>query len=207
MWIETKLAANELNERGVRAGTRVVIARHRKNLWQMGDYLCGYNLDCRAGLAAVFEVGMQLAENKPAQDVYLVASSSEEIGGQGATYALGKLPVDTAIAVDIAPAASEYGTTNSSDPILIEKDARGVYHEETNQHLESLAQKEGFNVQKAVVTSYASDSSIARANGLVGRSALIGYPGDNTHGYEICAREGVLNTARLLLDYLLEPAP
>lgn len=206
MWIETKLSAQALGERGVRAGTRVVIARQRKSLWQMGDYLCGYNLDCRAGLAAVFEVGMQLADNKPAQDVYLIASSSEEIGGQGATYALGKLPVDTAIAVDIAPAASEYGTVNSAEPILIEKDARGVYHEETNQHLESLAQRQGFNVQKAVVTSYASDSSIARANGLVARSALLGYPGDNTHGYEICAREGVLNTARLLLAYLLEPS-
>jgi putative aminopeptidase FrvX len=206
MWIETKQSAQQLGELGVRAGTRVVIARHLKNLWHMGDYLCGYNLDCRAGLAAMLEAGMQLAENKPAQDVYLVASSSEEIGGQGATYALGKLPVDTAIAIDIAPAAIEYGTKNSDEPILIEKDARGVYHELTNQHLESLAQKHGFGVQKAVVTSYASDSSIARANGLVARSALIGYPGDNTHGYEICAREGVFNTARLLLAYLLEPS-
>jgi putative aminopeptidase FrvX len=206
MWIETKLPARELEERGVRAGTRVVIARHRKNLWHMGDYLCGYNLDCRAGLAAVFEVGMQLKSNKPAQDVYLVASSSEEIGGQGATYALSKLPVDTAIAVDIAPAADEYGTENNDEPILIEKDARGVYHEPTNQHLESLARNNGFKIQKAVVTSYASDSSIARANGHVARSALIGYPGDNTHGYEICAREGIFNTARLLLAYLLEPS-
>ncbi len=207
MWVECKLSVGQLAERGVRVGTRVCIARHRKNLWHMEDYLCGYNLDCRAGLAALFEVAQQLADNQPAQDVYVVASESEEIGGQGAAYALANLPVDTAVAVDIAPAAEEYGTRNSGDPILIEKDARGVYHAATNRHLEALAIAEGFNVQKAVVTSYASDSSIARASGIVARAALIGYPGDNTHGYEICSREGIVNTTRLLLAYVLNPMP
>ena len=133
----------------------------RKNLWQIGSFLCGYNLDCRAGLAALFG-GPPAGRNAPAQDVYIIASESEEIGGQGAAYALAHLPVDTAIAVDIAPAAAEYGTENSANPILIEKDGRGVYHAATNRQLETLARAGGFDVQKAVVTSYASDSSISR---------------------------------------------
>jgi putative aminopeptidase FrvX len=205
MWVDCKQSASELAELGIRAGTRVCIARHRKNLWQIGSFLCGYNLDCRAGLAALFEVGHQLVETPPAQDVYIIASESEEIGGQGAAYALAHLPVDTAIAVDIAPAAAEYGTENSANPILIEKDGRGVYHAATNRKLETLARAGGFDVQKAVVTSYASDSSISRAYGHVARAALIGYPGDNTHGYEICSRDGIVNTTRLLLAYLLNP--
>ena len=205
MWVDCKQSVSELAALGIRPGTRVCIARHRKSLWNMGPFLCGYNLDCRAGLAALFEVGQQLAEKPPAQDVYIIASESEEIGGQGATYALAHLPVDTAIAVDIAPVAEEYGTKNNGDPILIEKDGRGLYHAATNGHLETLARAGGFDVQKAVVTSYASDSSISRAYGHVARAALIGYPGDNTHGYEICSREGIINTTRLLLAYLLDP--
>ena len=205
MWVDCKQSTRELAALGIRPGTRVCLARHRKNLWNVGPFLCGYNLDCRAGLAALFELGHQLAKKPPAQDVYIIASESEEIGGQGAAYALAHLPVETAIAVDIAPAAEEYGTKNSGDPILIEKDGRGVYHADTNKRLETLARAGGFDVQKAVVTSYASDSSISRAYGHVARAVLIGYPGDNTHGYEICSREGIINTTRLLLAYLLDP--
>jgi putative aminopeptidase FrvX len=205
MWVETRLAAEELARRGVRAGTRVVIARKHKILWRMGDCVCGYNLDCRAGLAAIFAAGQHLRESRPAQDVYLIASASEEIGGHGATYALAQLPVETAVAVDIAPVAKEYGTLNSGDPIIGVKDRRGLYDERIIDRFEALAGAQGFGIQTAVLTSYASDSTIAKTSGSVGRAALIGYPGDNTHGYEICAWDGIVNTARLLLAFLEDP--
>ena len=162
MWIETRLSAEELAQRGIRAGTRVVIAGKHKTLWRLGDCVCGYNLDCRAGLAAMLEVGLHLRENRPAQDVYLVASSSEEIGGHGAIYALGRLPVDAAVAVDIAPAAAEYGTTNSGDPIIGVRDSRGLYDARIIERFDALAAACGFGIQTAVLTSYASDSSIAK---------------------------------------------
>lgn len=206
MWVETRLEAEELARRGIRAGTRVVIARRHKNLWRMGDCVCGYNLDCRAGLAAILEVGLHLREHRPAQDVYLVASTSEEIGGHGATYALAQLPVDTAVAIDIAPAAAEYGTVNSGDPIIGVRDARSLYDERIITRFDELAAAHGFAIQTAVLTSYASDTTIAKSTGSIARAALIGYPGDNTHGYEICAWDGIVNTARLLLAYLRDPA-
>ena len=205
MWIETRLAAEELAQRGIRAGTRVVIAGKHKTLWRLGDCVCGYNLDCRAGLAAMLEVGLHLRETRPAQDVYLVASSSEEIGGHGAIYALGRLPVDAAVAVDIAPAAAEYGTTNSGAPIIGVRDSRGLYDARIIERFDALATAGGFGIQTAVLTSYSSDSSIAKTSGAIARAALIGYPGDNTHGYEICAWDGIVNTARLLLAYLENP--
>ena len=205
MWVETRLPADELAQRGIRAGTRVVIARKHKLLSRLGDSVCGYNLDCRAGLAAIFEAGMYLRDNRPAQDVYLIASGSEEIGGHGATYALAQLPVETAVAVDIAPAATEYGTVNSGDPIIGVKDARGLYDERIINRFDELAAKRGFGIQTAVLTSYSSDSTIAKTSGSVGRAALIGYPGDNTHGYEICAWDGIVNSAQLLLAFLEDP--
>lgn len=205
MWIETRLAPEELAQRGVRTGTRVVIAGRHKALWRLGDCVCGYNLDCRAGLAIMLEVGLHLRANRPAQDVYLVASSSEEIGGHGALYALGRLPVEAAVAIDIAPVAAEYGTANSGDPIIGVRDSRGLYDARIIDRFDSLAAAGGFGIQPAVLTSYSSDSSIAKTSGAIGRAALIGYPGDNTHGYEICAWDGIVNAARLLLAYLENP--
>ena len=35
MWIETRLTAEELSQRGIRAGTRVVIAGKHKTLWRL----------------------------------------------------------------------------------------------------------------------------------------------------------------------------
>ena len=171
-WIETKRSAAELQDLGVHRGSKAVLARSRKPPVFMGDFICGYNLDCRAGLAVLIEAARQLAETPPPHDVYLIASSEEEIGAQGAAFSIGQLPAQTAIAL---------------------------------RHLESLATGMGFETQPAVVTSYGSDASIAKRIGSAGRSACIAYPGENTHGYEICSMEGIVNSARLLMAYLRNP--
>lgn len=204
-WVETKRSREALAALGVHRGSKAVLARSRKAPLVIGDYICGYNLDCRAGLAILLEAAKQLRNNPPPQDVYLIASSEEEIGAQGATYSIGQVPADTAVALDIAPVAEEYQVQNCGDPVLLYGDAQGVYHERTLRHLEGLAEGLGFSTQPAVVTSYGSDASIAKKVGSAARAVCIAYPGENTHGYEICAVDGILNSARLLLAYLLDP--
>ena len=210
MWVETKLDGDALKQRGVRVGRNVVLARTRKASWPLGDdFICGYNLDCRGGLAILVEATLFLHQHRPPQDVYLVASSEEEIGAHGAVYSLAQLPADTVIALDVVPVAEEYQTRNSGDPILVSKDRQGVYHQGMIERMEQLCagNELDFDVQMAVLTSYASDASIAKASGSAARSCLIGYPGDNTHGFEICSVDGLVNTARLLLAYLYNPLP
>jgi putative aminopeptidase FrvX len=187
-------------------GRRVVIARSRKGPWFIGNgqYVCGYNLDCRGGLAILAEAAALLAARPPAGDVYLIASAEEEVGAHGVQFAVRQLPVDTLIAVDVAPVAEEYQTRNSAEPVLVCKDGVGVYHSGTIDQLTRLAAGLGFGVQLAVVTSYGSDASLSHAHGHVARAAVLGYPGDNTHGFEICNADGLANTARLLLAYLWE---
>ena len=209
MWVETKLDEAAIKAAGVRIGCRVVIARPRKSPWYLagGQYVCGYNLDCRGGLAILAEVARQLADHPPAGEVYLLASAEEEVGAHGALYLVAQLPVDTLIAIDVAPVAEEYQIRNTPDPVLLCKDSSGLYHQGTIDRMASLAPGLGFGVQLAVVTSYGSDASIAHAKGHVARAALLGYPGDNTHGFEICHVDGLTNTARLLLAYLRDPGP
>ena len=205
MWVETKLPQEALKAAGVHAGTKVVIARSRKTPLVLNDFICGYNLDCRAGLAILIETARQLKAAPPAQDVYLIASSEEEIGAQGAVYSLRQIPAETVIALEIVPVAEEYQTRNTGGPALLYGDGQGVYHEGILGRMEALAEELGIGTQQAVVTSFGSDASIARRTGAAGRSACIGYPAENTHGYEICAVDGILNCARLLLAYLRRP--
>ena len=77
MWVETMLDEGALRAAGVRVGRRVVISRSRKGPWFLGNgqYVCGYNLDCRGGLAILAEAAALLAVCPPAGDVYLVASA------------------------------------------------------------------------------------------------------------------------------------
>jgi putative aminopeptidase FrvX len=206
MWVETKLDAATLAARGVRPGRRVVIARHRKAPWWLGeDYVCGYNLDCRAGLAMLVASAHELAATPPAQDTWLIASSEEEIGGLGAVWSVGQVPASTVIALDVVPVAAEYQTVNSGDPILPCKDRAGLYHLGVVDHMTELAAGLGFGVQTAVLTSYASDATLAKAAASAARAVLIGYAGDNTHGFEICHVDGIVNGARLLVAYLGTP--
>ncbi|MDA0336449.1 MAG: M42 family peptidase [bacterium] len=206
MWVETKLDAATLASRGVRPGRRVVIARHRKAPWWLGhDFLCGYNLDCRAGLAMLVAAAHEMAVTPPAVDTWLIASSEEEIGGLGAVWSVGQVPASTVVALDVVPVAGEYQTQNSADPILPCKDRAGLYHAATVDHLTELASQLGFGVQTAVLTSYASDATLSKAAASAARAVLIGYPGDNTHGFEISHVDGIVNCARLLVAYLGNP--
>jgi len=208
MWVETKLDAATLAARGVRPGRRVVIARHRKEPWWLGDdFLCGYNLDCRAGLAMLVAAAHELAATPPARDTWLIASSEEEIGGRGAVWSVGQVAASTVVALDVVPVAAEYQTVNSGDPILPCKDAAGLYHAGIVDHMTALASGLGFDVQTAVLTSYASDATLAKAAASAARAALIGYPADNTHGFEISHVDGIVNCARLLVAYLSDPQP
>ncbi len=42
-WIETKLTPEELDACGVRAGSRVVVGKHRKQPFRLKDYIVSYS--------------------------------------------------------------------------------------------------------------------------------------------------------------------
>ena len=205
-WVETKLTPEALLERGVHVGSKVVVARARKQPMRLGDFICGYNLDCRGGLAILLEAARHLRENPPPQDVYLIASAEEEVGAFGAAYSVGQVPAETVVALEIAPVAEEYQTRNCADPVLLYGDGIGLYHERSLRRIERLGGGLGIGIQRAVVTSFGSDASISKKVGSAGRAVCLCFPCDNTHGYEICSIDGIVNAARLLLAYLQSPA-
>lgn len=201
-WIETKRTVRELTAAGVHVGSKAVVGRHRKQPFLLGDYLCGYGLDGKVTAAILVYLLDEFRQSAPARDTYLMATSSEEVGILGAAYFTQRTPLQTLVAIEVGPVAEEYQTVNGADPLLFYQDTMTVYHEGTTQALAAAAGRVGISVQPICVAGFASDASYVHRYGHVPQCACVGYPTENTHGYEICHLEGIENTARLLAEYL-----
>jgi len=207
VYIFTRKSAEELDEAGVHAGTKVAIARERRMLFDIDDCIGGYYMDDRA--AVVISLGaaalLKVSGKKPANDVYFVMTTQEEIGAIGASYAARKLPGKVTLAIDIGPVADEYKTELTPEPIIAYGDAVGVYSKSVSDRLLNLAKGLGMEPQTAVWESFGSDASISKRYGQSALSGLLCIATENTHGYEIIPREGLLTCAQLLAEYVKAP--
>lgn len=182
-WIETKLSLEELTQAGVRPGTRMVIGRHRKAPFRIRDHIASYALDNRASLAILLELAGRL--RKPAPRICLLASAKEEVGAVGALYFTRNRKVDALIALEVCPIAPEYPVVDGDSPVLLAEDSHGLYDCALNASLRQAAVRRGIPLQMAVLNGFGSDGSIAMQAGHVPRAACLGFPTQNTHGYEI----------------------
>ncbi|HTE19259.1 MAG TPA: M42 family peptidase, partial [Armatimonadota bacterium] len=195
--------AAELEELGIGPGTRLVVSRDRKGPILLRDHVAGFGLDDKVALALMVEAMRELADGPPPpQDIYFVATSTEEQMGCGGTVAASELPIDTMLALEIGPVAPEYGLELDSRPIIWYRDSTVTYTKSFCDDLAALANHLGTGVQKAVYGHAGSDASCARSSGQVGRVACLSFPAINTHGYEVAPIEGILNMYRVLLAYL-----
>jgi putative aminopeptidase FrvX len=204
--ITTRKTLAELKEAGVHPGTRVVIAQSRRQLHLFQDCIAGYFLDNRASIIIAIEAFKQIkmGNKKPKRDIYFVATCTEEVGCHGASYAARNLPGEITLAVDVGPVAKEYQTILSADPIIVYQDAVGLYDKKICDRLVDLAESLNFNPQCAIFGNYGSDASLAYSRGQSAKAALICFPVENTHGYEIMHKNSLEQCAALLQAYLLD---
>lgn len=207
VFIFTRKTAAELDELGVHAGTRVVIARDRRKIIHIEDCVGGYFMDDRACIAIILGALSMLKESniKPDNDIYIALTSQEEIGGYGAAYATSHLPGDVTIAVDVGPAAREYNVRLNAEPIIAYADGVGPYSKSVSNRMLGLARDLGMKPQTAAWESYGSDASLSKRYGHTGQSGLLCIATENTHGYEIIQSEGLINCSRLLTAYMEKP--
>lgn len=203
--VVTGLTREELLARGVNVGTRALVARSRKRPLYMGERVCGYGLDDKGAVAATLLAAKLLREGpRPPVDVYFAITSAEEGGCSGGLYVAHHLPVDTMIAVEVAPVAPEYDIEMSAAPVVIYKD-RFIYTRSICDRLCALADELGCGHQRTILRTFGSDASVAHQAGAVGKAACIGYPTENTHGYEMAHMGAIANCGRLLAAYLARP--
>lgn len=198
-WIETKCTLAELEEAGVRPGTRMVIGKHRKRPVRLKDYIASYTLDNKASVAILLALAEQL--KMPAVDTYLVASAKEEVGAIGALYFSQNQRLDALIALEICPLSSEYPIADGEAPVLLSQDSYGIYDEGLNWELRQAAAANDIPLQLATLSQFGSDASIAMKFGHVARAACLSFPTQNTHGYEIAHLGAIANCIHILNAY------
>lgn len=198
-WIETKCTFEELQEAGVRPGSRMVVGKHRKRPFRLRDYIASYTLDNKASIAILLDLARKLTI--PAVTTYLVASSKEEVGAVGALYFTQRNPIDALIALEICPLSDEYPIADGAIPVVLSQDGYGLYDEGLNEELRQTATRYDIPLQIATISGFGSDGSIAMKNGHVARAACLGFPTQNTHGYEIAHLGAIANCSRILQHY------
>ncbi len=204
--IFTGLDPDQLEGIGIHVGTRAVVARERKQLQYLDQYIASFALDDRMGLV-VLVAALRQRSRLHAQasgnqlDLYFVATHGEEVGMLGAVRAAHLLQPDLCIALDTSPVA--HGT-----PLVV--DARPVvwygeraYHNKAEcDKLLGLARQLGFGAQACVYAASGSDAGRLKQAGLAGRTACLGFARDNSHGFEIAHADSLVNVTELLLAYL-----
>jgi putative aminopeptidase FrvX len=201
----TGLSAAELAGKGIHVGSRAVVAKERKGLQWLGDYVAAFALDDRMGVVAMIAALTEMAKLDSAArpDLYCVAAHGEEVGFLGAVYAARKIGPEVCIALDTSPVA--HGTPVELDPRPVIWYKEKAYHnKDICDRLLALGDELGFGAQACMYDGSASDAGRIKELGLTGKTACFGFARDNSHGFEITHRDSIVNVAKLLTAYLKE---
>ncbi len=160
------------------------------------------HLDDKACVAILLGVAQALnkSDASPARPTYLYISTFEEVGhGTSAGVPDG---VTEIVAVDMA-AVGEGQTSDEFSVTVCVKDGSGPYDYDLSGQLIALAADNGIEHRVDIYTYYASDVSQALRAGYDIRGALVGPGVDGSHSYERLHERSLLETAKLLVAYLL----
>jgi putative aminopeptidase FrvX len=196
----TGLGTDELRSAGVRPGTRVVIARERRRLWEFGGGLvASYFLDDRADLVAWLLILRDLAAEGGHERVLFAATASEEVGGEGALFLLRSLPAPPAVcvALEIGPRTPDADFPLGPAPTCWVSDTYAASDPRDLDAVAAAAEECGTGVHFQAVTRGGSDSSCAASYGLVARPITLAFAAENSHGFEAMHRDAPEHLASL----------
>lgn len=203
MHVFTGKSKQEIDKAGIRAGTRVVVPKSKRQIIELGDYIGAPYMDDRAPMAVLLLLLFQLKQNNgiPEKTIHIVFTTSEELGAIGANYVASQHSTDF-IAVDIAPVEDEYGVELSASPIFMYQDAFATYDKKLTDTLFQISQDLNHSPQTMVTEVYGSDASIPKRMGHIGRGAAITIPTKNSHGFEIIHKHAIRKIVDVLERYV-----
>jgi putative aminopeptidase FrvX len=207
MYVVTGYNKRELAEKGVFVGTRVALAKSRRELTMLGKGLVGgYFMDDRAVIVSALLALREIREKelRLPVDTYWVCSVAEELGGVGAAYAQANLPGGLSLALEVAPAEKNFGLEFNDQPVVVYHDTWSTYDKTTSDELVRAGERLSLKPQRAVYSDFGSDASVAKRYGHTAKSAVIATPTINTHGYETLHLAGIENLAKTVVEFLRE---
>ncbi|MDD4693665.1 MAG: M42 family metallopeptidase [Firmicutes bacterium] len=165
-------------------------------------YIKSRHLDDKASAAILLTLAKYLKENKVElkRAVYLLFTTYEEVG-HGASSFVPKDVVDF-VSVDMGAVGDDL-TTDECKVSICAKDSGGPYDYDLTSELINVAKNLSLNYAVDIYPHYGSDAEAALRAGFDIRHGLIGPGVSASHGYERTHKEGIENTLKLLLGYLL----
>jgi putative aminopeptidase FrvX len=179
----TGLSADELGQRGVRPGTRVVVHPSRRTLTRMGDLVSGYFLDDRADLVAWMLALESLKEFEGS--VMFAATAAEEVGGLGALWQMLQNPPEICIALELGPIVPDAPADLSAQPTVWVNDSYAAMQAADIDLVAAVGDELGMNLQFQALSRGGSDASCAASRGFCARPFTLGLAMENSHGFEI----------------------
>jgi putative aminopeptidase FrvX len=181
------------------------------------DIIAGYSMDNLAAITCNIILTHRIVKdlvddfgtiNIP-YDIYIVATTREEIGTEGAHYFVRENRIDRVIGIDIGLVAGFAGSINSDiklngGPVIVWQDSngKGVYDYKFCKELANIAEKNDIEYQDGVFETYGSDAGKAQ-KWLGIPSALIGIPVMFSHNVpEISSLTQINSAAMLIFEYL-----
>lgn len=196
----TGLSASALAEAGVRVGTRVVIASASRDLVMLPNHVAGRFLDDRADLAAWLII-LEAFKGVSAPITFL-ATTSEEVGGEGALYHLTRNPADICIALELGANVPDAPVELSASPTVWMTDSYSQTTAADADLLHEISKSTRISLQYQAFSRGGSDASCAASHGLCARPITLGLPMDNSHGLEIMHAQAIPKLAEFTIALL-----
>jgi len=181
------------------------------------NIIAGYSMDNLVALTGLVILTKKVMNNlldesgklRNPFDLYIVATTREEIGTEGSLYFARNNSIDEIIALDIGLVENFPGTVSSDiklheGPVIVwqELSGTGIFDYQLCKALVRVAEQNGLKYQEGVLEYYGSDAGKAQ-KWLGIPSALVGIPTMFAHNVpEISTLNGILEAVELVYQYL-----
>ena len=185
---------------------------YRPSITRMpNNLLTSKSLDDKVGLAVLAEVATRLNQQKIKYDIYIVASTQEELGTRGAVIVANRILPDKCITIDvthandyphIAPYRSGEIKLGYGAVIAIGPNINGVMA----MSLENIAKQNDFAYQiEAIASPTGTDARQIQISGTGVSTALISIPCRYMHSpIEVVSIDDIDSAANIISTYCLE---
>ena len=192
-------SAEDVNKLGITTGDMIAL---EPRFTMSGGYIKSRFIDDKAAAAIMLTAMKALKEEKILlpRKVYAYFAMYEEIG-HGTSW----LPADVKdmLAIDIAPTGPDQ-TSDEHKVTIFAKDSRFPYHWGMTNEVRQAAIDAGVDFVMDIFTPhYGTDCDVSIVAGYDIRHAAIGFGTANSHGYERTHINGLENTYKLLMNFMV----
>jgi endoglucanase len=178
---------------------------------RVGKHFCCKAMDDRVGVYVMLETLKEIKEHKV--DVYVVASTQEEVGLRGAvTSAFGVDPdigiaLDTTLACDVPDTPAHQRVTELGKGVAIKiKDSSSISNPQLVRHLKEIAESKKIQYQLEILPRGGTDAGAIQRTRAGVPVATLSIPTRYVHSVVECVHEDDLKSAIDLLARYIEKA-